>query len=795
MTVVPRYNFPVGTEITLLTRKTELKACSDEGYVVADAETGVVTVVTYAALVDYLRLPGFHIKKQLTNMSAKASLRLGGIERWEGLPSAEQEYGHFKHAICQAIHALLKQTREKLKDPEFTFSQRKLNDPEVREQIAEHASAYFGKRIFVHAPAGGNRLIWQLPKGRTLNDDFAKFLRLQDATEETILDTLVSLGHLKGNRTPRIPYRLRELMSQAFEELKREPINPSIANAHDILKTLVNEENLVRKNNDLPPLITPSAATLAKHHSQFMSPTEILIASKGERFAKNKLGGGSTDIRALLFAELVEMDECKASLVVSAKAKGIWERLSVDERAGLEDVDEYIKTRLTILVMIDVASRMPLAWIISDQPKAEATLALLRMATRDKTREKVIYGCLGDPTPAVGLGMVKNDNGPGLRNNLVKNALVGIGAISLDVRTYSPTDKPYIERMFGTTESVLFKIILGYTGRRAGDLPDYDARKNGVLFIEDLNEILTRFFVDEYPSMRHFGIGMFGRRPAEVYREINETRGHFDLLDPNQRRINLGWKVSATPTSEGVRALSALWFNSDALQSAIDEKDGYARVRGKVSVFIDPDDINRATVVLPRTNAPIEVDIQITAFADMTAAEVLRLIAEYRKEDPKTIEFHEGRLAQVRRSRSNRLMQIGVEARLQRSYVTQAEFATKANALMQGARYVKNRVLPQTVSAGQVTADRPDGRVYYLSNGTGVIELSASEASDTPDGAAAIPCDPADPPTAMSHEMTVDAQDPQPKIPRRSSTARKTADVPPAPTQFLGRPNTPKRLE
>lgn len=189
-----------------------------------------------------------------------------------------------------------------------------------------------------------------------------------------------------------------------------------------------------------------------------------MVATKAERYTRNSRGRGSTDVRALLVGEYVEIDECKASLVVSAKVRGMWERLSPDERATLEEMDKLVRERLHILVMIDVATRMPLAWVISDQPRAEATLALFRMATRDKTREKRIYGCEGEPMPAIGIGHVKNDNGPGLRNAEVIGALMGMGAMNTVVRTYAATDKPYIERMFGTIESILLKLLHGYTG-------------------------------------------------------------------------------------------------------------------------------------------------------------------------------------------------------------------------------------------------------------------------------------------------------------------------------------------
>jgi hypothetical protein len=104
---------------------------------------------------------------------------------------------------------------------------------------------------------------------------------------------------------------------------------------------------------------------------------------------------------------------------------------------------------------------MPLAWVIAESPGAEATLALLRMATCDKTREKLLYGCTGEPAAAVGLMHVKNDNGTGLRNSTVAGALMGTGSINAITRTYASTDRPHIERFFGRLEMDVFKLLPG----------------------------------------------------------------------------------------------------------------------------------------------------------------------------------------------------------------------------------------------------------------------------------------------------------------------------------------------
>lgn len=116
------------------------------------------------------------------------------------------------------------------------------------------------------------------------------------------------------------------------------------------------------------------------------------------------------------------------------------------------------------------------------------------------------------------------------------------------------------------------------------------------------------------------------------------------------------------PNDEGVRVFSGFWFNSDALQAALEDPKAYGRSgEHKAFVFVDPDNLNEATVVLPRTATPIKVELQTTVFADLSINEALNFVMEYRKENPTVTEVHEDRLAKVRRARANFSDAIGVE--------------------------------------------------------------------------------------------------------------------------------------
>lgn len=427
---------------------------------------------------------------------------------------------------------------------------------------------------------------------------------------------------------------------------------------------------------------------------------------------------------------VVNANEQKFSMVVAAKKDGFWNTLSDDAKAALKAADEYIRKRLHIIILYDLASRMPLAWIITENPNAEATLALLRMATRDKTREQRRYGCINEPVRGCGILYLRHDNGTGLRNSTVIGSLMGMGTIDTTTRTYRPEDRAPDERVFGTLESRFFKLMPGYTGRRPGELPGYDAIQNGVVDVETLYGMLTRYLVDEFPFERHYGVGMGGRRPWDVYQEINRTRGQVELPDPNTRRIHLGWEVEATPSDEGVRVFGGIWFNSDELQIIRDQQF----FEGKVKVSVDPDNLNIATVLMPGYPDPIEVHLQMTVFADMTIGEVLQLMAEYRREDPDTTDIYHDRLMQAKSRRFAEISSIGVEHDLPRSYSTIEECQKMAKGVFAGSRVIRSEMLPGTMAPGAITSLAPGGAVFTLGDGPSVIDGSLDKDPFDADG-------------------------------------------------------------
>lgn len=309
--------------------------------------------------------------------------------------------------------------------------------------------------------------------------------------------------------------------------------------------------------------------------------------------------------------------------------------------------------------------------------------------------------------------------------------------IAMGRARYASTDRATVERFFGTLEINVFKVLPGYTGRGPGELPGYDAVENGVLDIDDLYKIVSRYLIDEYPFTRHYGFGMNGRRPYEVYKSINETRGQIAPIDPHLRRVNLGWEVEVTPTDEGVRTFGGNWFNSTELQVRREE----LRVTGKVKLYVDPDNMNLATVILRKSKQPIEVQLHVTAFADMTLPEILKLVAEHRRENPETAEFHHERVMRTRLQRHAEVTAIGVEHGLSRSYSTVEECKAMASAVFSGARVLRPQAPVATTRPGEITSLQASSGVYVIGGDDLLINGTAEtlETDAAPDDAGVIP--------------------------------------------------------
>lgn len=611
-----------------------------------------------------------------------ARLRRGKLMHRDQLSPQHRDELDFRKALVFGVEALAAQGQP--------VRASNLNVLETRRKILDVARQHYTTRPIGIALRGGSiRLVATMPKGRRLLVYWDRFV--QSGYDEM---ALVDQTWMRGNRTSRISFRVRELIDQAIDDVALDLKQPNAAAVHRRHESLITLENVKRAANGLEDLRPVSRKTVSDH-IQAIGATALAIARSGERATVNARTRGRTDEHALSVGELVEIDENKISLITITRRVGMWQRLSDEEKTALQKLDAFVKTRLWLVVALDVATRMPLGWVLADAPNAEATLEVLRMATRSKERERIIYGCESDPMPAVGIACVRNDNGVGLRNGAVKTALLGMAAQIVDVRAYHSGDKPYVERFFGSMETRLFNLIHGYTGNRAGALEGYDAIKSAAYIRAELYAIITKYLIDEYPLERNYGTTFMGQRPLDVAERLAKDGWGTPPVSPQNRRLHLGWRFEATITDEGIKVLG-LPYNSPALQR---HRDSAYR---KVAVFIDPDSTNEVTVVVQGFPGLIMADLSWTGARDMTFPEFLAHVQALRAEDPLDTKDIDLRLARIRSERFDMLRKDAIERDIPRSYMTRNEAQAKANRLMAGMHAHRPEPMAGTLAPGMI---------------------------------------------------------------------------------------------
>lgn len=673
----PNYKIPSGMTVTSQGTQCQIYPNASGSYDVVSDRRGL-EVMTYKQVLSVLKRPdAWSQNRVIQGVDATARVRSGGLFYVEQLCKEQQQEVEFREALCVSLLQLQKDGAK--------LTQPYLNRTETRQVIRAIAGQIYTKHpIDIARRGGGIVAACIMPKGRTLLNYLKRYV-------ESAYDPMALADHkwLQGNRHRRISSTVLEMILRSIEEIDMDPRKRSVRGVYNRFKTLLASENASRALNGLEPLEGVCYSTI-REEVRKISPTARAIARNGLKSTLNTHSRGSTDSRALMIGDCCDIDECKISLMSVSKKNGWFSKLSAQQKVTLKEVDEIIHSRLSLVVIIDVASRMPLGWTLSETPGAEATRSAMRMAMRNKTKEKIKYGCTMDPMPAVGINLLRNDNGSGLRNTDVKSAAVGLNMQALDARTYRGGDKPYVERMFGTMESQLFAFLHGYTGRRAGALPGYDPIKNGVLNTEELYALITRYLVDEYPLRKHTGTTMFGRRPIEVAKDVAENAG--EILPPTAHdlRIHLGFEVRCKITHEGVKAFG-LPFNSVELQAAGEIH------RGKVKVFVNPDDISFATVLIEGRSAPIAAELSWTAVQDLTLPEFFEAAELARKSDPQLTQEFESTLNSVVRERFDHMERIASEKKLPRSYITIAEAERKASEILRGVHSA--RTIPHEGSA------------------------------------------------------------------------------------------------
>ena len=627
MSYAPLYRILTGSRLVLDGRDWLVTGREEHGYEVEGVDDGECLTLSFGRVDQAIKDRNCEVTAPKDLEKREALLRYtGGLELIEQLSEGQQEHIRHRLSIVLAIDALEAEGKK--------ITERSVNKGGgYRKALKRKASDIHGDGAFLDAVRGGRvTASFDMPQGRTLKKYQSIFHQFGDNPI-----VLMEREHMKGNRSRRLS-ALQEVYTEHAITLWLKRRKPKLAP----LLRLVEDEFHVPAHEVAAGFTFPSITTIRariKALSRFVKEG----GRNGWQYTQNRIGAGSTDIGAIYFGEKTETDQVYLSIFTDTGGTVRARRL--DQKAAPSELAADEICRLWLHVMIDVATRLPLAWIIAKSADADHTAALLRMATRDKTREKLRYDCKKDPAPPVRLMKFEADNGTATRNGPIYAAQLGSGMTVIPARAYHSGDKPHIETLFGTTQWDVLNFLPGYTGSRPGELKDYDPKGSVATTHNEIYGTLTRYFVDEYSHKSHRGVGMFGATPWEKMLEVTTTYRAIEAPSQRERCLHLGVTANASITPEGVKAFK-IPFNSTALQQFA---GGASR---KVTIHLDPDDLKKAYVTAQGHNDVIEVNLTMTAFSDLTLDEAISLMEETARRNPKAKELHDAHLKETRARRA-----------------------------------------------------------------------------------------------------------------------------------------------
>lgn len=629
MSSKPVYKVPTGSELTLDRCRWKVVGKDPDGYAVEGIEDGECLTLPFDRVDEAIAVGDAQL---ITPKMAESKQKLleftGGFERVEQLPEPEQRDIRVRLALLRAMDVI---EAEGVK-----LTQRYLSRKQVRQRLRQLAIEITeDKQLFHGVYIGSPSRPHVLPQGRKLQEMRNTFLAY-DRNPVVLMRRHHRKGWEKGrSRLCMVGERFIDYVLNTLQCLTQVKLASIYEGARSEFK--------VPENARLLGFKFPSITTVRKRAAQ-INEVATEIGRNGSRYSQNKYGAGSTNIRALKYGEVCATDQAYLSIFVDARGMTRIEEIDPDlEGTPLDEANGEVR-RLWLYFMIDVATRMPLAWLLAETADGDHQKKLVRMAMRDKTREKVRYGCKHDPAPPVKLSLVKSDNGTAARNAEIYGSQLGMGTTVQTGRAYHSGDNTYAERPFGTFQWKVLNFLPGYTGSRPGELNGYDGQKNAEITPDALMRTITRYWVDEYPHEEHRGTGMYRATPRQKLDEIIEAYGGIDAPDPEMLRLHLGEKATATTTSEGVKIFN-IPYNSTELQKFA------AGARKKVTAFLNPDDLRSVTILNKENADVITADLRMTAFADLTLEEAIADMRSAIEDNPEKRALHNEHLQEARARR------------------------------------------------------------------------------------------------------------------------------------------------
>lgn len=270
----------------------------------------------------------------------------------------------------------------------------------------------------------------------------------------------------------------------------------------------LSRRNAERTAQGLAPIKIPSATTIYRYLRRY-SDAEHMRRRLGARTAKRQFEAikGSLKVERILDKAIID---------------GTWlDCFVIDDELMIPVGRPYL------MLMVDVKSRYPLAYVLSFVPESlETAMACLRQAVRPKDWISERYPDIKRRWVAYGVP----------RTILVDNAWAYTGMAFSDacadanisvewaaVRT--PEYKGIVERMFGTLNTQLIHKLPGGIPFKPHEMKQLGIEKrenDAVLTLSQINELITQYIVDVYGAAPHRALKM---SPEQMWKKREPIDG------------------------------------------------------------------------------------------------------------------------------------------------------------------------------------------------------------------------------------------------------------------------------
>jgi hypothetical protein len=261
------------------------------------------------------------------------------------------------------------------------------------------------------------------------------------------------------------------------------------------------------------------------------------------------------------------------------------------------------------------------------------------------------------------------DNGE-LAGLIPENAIKNLRIELINTRSYNPTDKPIVERLFGIVKNKLRPFVPGMV-KKGGKKPgEKDKRQDAILNIDEFTKIILRSVIwhnnnimEDYklsPDLIRDGVPKI---PKEIYKwGIKHFSGAPKHFDDNFLKLNLMTSGKATVTSEGV--MFRTLYDCDIARV----EEWYQRAKDygnwKVDIRYDRSNLDNIYVINPNGNEfeVCTIKHKNDYCRNKTIEEIIQYqVSEKRKdkilkniENQRTADFYVGMQADIKLAKKNR---------------------------------------------------------------------------------------------------------------------------------------------